>query len=209
MKPISRFFAELLRRKVVRLLGAYIALVWLLAEGCADVCEPIGLPDWTLRALIFGGIALAPVVALLSWRYDLVLPQLVRDSSDAGEVNKAVRWAMQRHENTDGSYVLLRWDIADEKAQEKRFFKPVGIGRGLINEVDLADERVSRNHAVLWAEGGEWHIKDLDSANGTFIDNVAVAGTATLPLSCELRFHRRGPVVQVSVSKPVPTLVKK
>lgn len=206
---LSRFFSELLRRKVVRLMGAYIALFWLLAQGCADMCQAIGLPDWTLRAVILGGIALAPVLAFLSWRYDLVLPQLVRDSRDATEANPAIRWAMQRHDNADSSFVLLRWEEADGSVREKRFFKPVGIGRSLGNDVALSDDRVSRNHAVLWAEGDSWRLKDLDSGNGSFVDGARVEGIVTLPLVCELRFHRLGPAVQVSVNKPAATLIRK
>ena len=91
--------------------------------------------------------------------------------------------------------------------REKRFFKPVSIGRGLVNDIDLPDERVSRCHAVLWAEEGAWRIRDLESANGTFINNIPVSGNAALPSSCELRFHRHGPTIQLQVSKPVETRI--
>jgi pSer/pThr/pTyr-binding forkhead associated (FHA) protein len=71
----------------------------------------------------------------------------------------------------------------------------------------LPDPRVSRHHAVLWAEDGIWRIRDFESANGTFIDNLRVTGTSVLPTSCELRFHPNGPIVIVTVAKSPETLV--
>lgn len=206
MKRLSFFFSELFRRKVVRLVGAYIALFWLVVEGYASVYEALGFPAWTLQALIVSGIALAPILAWLSWRYDLVLPRLVRDEVHEAEVSPGKRWALQRHENSTGSYILLGWKDAEGKIHEKRFFKPVAVGRGLMNDVNLGDECVSRNHAVIWAQGDLWRIKDLDSGNGTFVDGVSISGSTTLPQSCELRFDRRGPVVKLSVIAPATTL---
>jgi hypothetical protein len=207
MRSPSNFFAELVRRKVVRLVGAYIALFWLLAEGYASLYEGLGLPDWTLRALLIGGIALVPILAFVSWKYDVVPPQIIRDSKDVADANPAVRWAANRHENVDGGFILLRWEDTNGVEREKRFFRPATLGRGPTNDLDLADDRVSRFHAVLWAEEGAWRVRDLDSANGTFIDGVLVKGSATLPQSCELRLHIRGPAVHVHIDKPVETRI--
>lgn len=101
----------------------------------------------------------------------------------------------------------MRWDGSDGTAYEKRFFKPVTIGRGVTNEVQFEDDRVSRYHAVLWAEGGTWRVRDLDSANGTYMNRARVEGSAALPKSCELRFHANGPMVSVHVDTPTPTRV--
>jgi hypothetical protein len=81
-EAITPFVSELFRRKVIRLVGADIAIFWLLAEGCRSFCAAFGLPDWTLRTFIITGIALIPGLALLSWKYDIAPPQLVRDSTD-------------------------------------------------------------------------------------------------------------------------------
>ncbi len=47
------------------------------------------------------------------------------------------------------------------------------IGRGEDCDLRLAHESVSRRHAVLSGDGA-WHIEDLASSNGTFVDGVPV-----------------------------------
>jgi len=207
MKSLSKFVSELFRRKVVRLVVAYLVIFWALAEGYASFYPAFDLPDWSLRAFIITGVSLAPVFAWFSWRYDLAPLQLVRDSQDVEPMNPALSWALRRHDTDDAGFVLLRWDAADGTALEKRFFKPVSIGRGLSNDIDLSDDRVSRHHAVLWAEEGAWRVRDLDSGNGTFLNRAAVDGSMVLPQSCELRFHANGPTISVHVDKPAPTRI--
>ena len=41
---------------------------------------------------------------------------------------------------------------------------------------EIADERMSRDHAVVSWERGGWLIKDLDSRNGTFVDGERISG---------------------------------
>ncbi len=207
MKRFFNFFSELVRRKVVRLLGAYVVILWLLAQGFADLFPAFGLPDWSLRVFIIVGLAVIPVMAWLSWKYDLAPPHIVRDVEDVENTNPGLSWAMQRHDNLDAGYVLLKWTAAGDTTKEKRFFKALSIGRGLDNEVDLGDERVSRHHAVIWAEKGTWHVKDLDSANGTFLNHAPVKDIVTLPQACELRFHPNGPTLNVFIDKPAETKV--
>ncbi len=148
-----------------------------------------------------------PVLALLSWKYDLAPPQLVRDAKDLEISNPALSWAMRRHDNVEAGYVLLKWTSDGETFTEKRFFRPVSIGREPNNDVELPDERVSRHHAILWAEDGSWRVRDLDSANGTFIGHTRLTDSAALPQSCELRFHSNGPTVNVHIAKTAETRV--
>jgi pSer/pThr/pTyr-binding forkhead associated (FHA) protein len=113
---------------------------------------------------------------------------------------------VRRHDNADAGHLLLRWE-ADGEAHDQRFSRPLSIGRDAGNEVTLPDRYVSRYHAVLWAENGRWHVRDLDSTNGTYIEDKRIKGIATLPLSCELRFHPKGPVVGVHVHKVAETAI--
>lgn len=204
---IREFTSELLRRKVVRLLGAYIAILWLLAGGFSSLFPVLGIPNYVLQIFIVSGVALIPVLAFLSWKYNLVPPQLIRDVKDIEEKNPALSWAMVRHDTKDAGYILLSWSGEGERKQEKRFFQPVSIGRDPKNDVELPDARVSRHHAVLWAESGAWQVRDLDSANGTFIGHSRVKGTQKLPQSCDIRFHANGPVVSVYIAQTPETLI--
>lgn len=207
MKRMRHFAVELFRRKVVRVLGAYIAVFWLLATGFASLFPTLGFPAWVLPAFVVTGIAAIPLVAFVSWKYDWVPPQLVRDPKDVELANPALSWALPRHDNHNAGYVLLKWSTDGSASNERRFFKPVSIGRDPTNDIELADPRVSRHHAVIWAEDGVWRLRDLGSTNGTFINQSRVLEATTLPSFCELRFHPQGPLVEVVIATTHKTLV--
>lgn len=50
----------------------------------------------------------------------------------------------------------------------------VALGRAEDNEIVLTDGDVSRNHCSIKALGGNYYLTDLDSRNGTFLNNVPV-----------------------------------
>ena len=208
MQRLKIFLAELLRRKVVRLLCGYLVLLWVLAQGIATLSPSLGLPDWLTRAVVITGLVLAPILAIMAWKYDLVLPHLVRDTKDIAATNPGQRYAALRHDHTNAGTLLLRWALSDDSVQEKRFFDPVTFGREAGNDIELDDPRVSRFHAVVWAENGLWHVRDLDSANGTFLDGKAVQGSATLPANGKLRLHPEGPEVTIRINKSAETIVQ-
>jgi hypothetical protein len=207
MDTIQAFVKELFRRKVVRLTGAYIAVFYLFAVGLASLLPALGAPPWIFRAFVAVGIAAIPVLAYFSWKYDIVPMKLVLDEKDVAKHNPALSWARMRHDTSDAGYILLSWSNGDRATTEKRFFQPVAIGREPHNDIELVDQRVSRHHAVIWAENGAWHVRDLDTANGTFIGHSRVTGIAQLPPACELRFHPNGPIIKVYCAKSAQTLV--
>jgi hypothetical protein len=206
MASVRLLAKNFFRRKVVRLVGAYIAVFWLFAVGLASLLPALGAPPWVIRSFVIVGVAAIPVLVFFSWKYRIVPPRLVDDTGQ-GAHHPALGWARVRHDTKDAGYVLLSWRTGAGAPTEKRFFQPVAIGRDPINDVEIADQRVSRYHAMLWAEGGMWHVRDLDSANGTFIGWSRVTGTAPLPASCDLRFHPNGPVVTVTIARSAETLV--
>lgn len=203
----ARFFRELVRRKVVRLTGAYIALFWLLATGLSGILPQLEfLPEWTFQAFVITGVAVIPVLAFLSWKYDFVPPHLVRDVSDLEKLDPAIAWAMRRHDSKHAGYVLIRWKDEKGEEQEKLSFQPVAVGREPTNDIHLNDKRVSRHHAVFWAENGEWRLKDIDSVNGTYLDGERITAPVILEGSARLRLHREGPDLKVIVVQSDATI---
>jgi class 3 adenylate cyclase len=72
------------------------------------------------------------------------------------------------------------------------------IGRNSDNNLTLKDEVVSRNHALIRREGGDYIIVDLGSANGTFLNGQPVTNAIKIRSGDEirmggtiLRFHRK------------------
>ncbi|MCL1600601.1 MAG: FHA domain-containing protein [Actinomycetia bacterium] len=49
------------------------------------------------------------------------------------------------------------------------------IGRSLDSDIRVANQEVSRHHVVIYREDGITMIRDLDSANGTFVNEVRIA----------------------------------
>jgi pSer/pThr/pTyr-binding forkhead associated (FHA) protein len=64
----------------------------------------------------------------------------------------------------------------------------IHVGRSAENDVRIADDSVSGAHATLLRRGSVWHLIDLASTNGTFIDEQRIDGEATIKGSVEIRF---------------------
>jgi adenylate cyclase len=65
--PIAAFFAELKRRRVLHMGGAYIAGAWLGAEILNFLLEQFQAPDWTYRFLAIVFVVGFPLAMVLAW----------------------------------------------------------------------------------------------------------------------------------------------
>jgi pSer/pThr/pTyr-binding forkhead associated (FHA) protein len=50
------------------------------------------------------------------------------------------------------------------------------LGRYPTNDIVIPDPYVSRRHARIFYNDGEWYIEDLDSTNGTIVNNEDIRG---------------------------------
>jgi hypothetical protein len=66
---------------------------------------------------------------------------------------------------------------------------PLGlkIGRGHSADVVLHDAQISRTHCLVQLKEGELRVVDLNSTNGTYVDDEKVGGEAVLPVGSTLR----------------------
>ena len=147
MNRASHFLTELFRRKVIRLLCAYIAVFWLLSQGFASLFPVLGIPDFYLKAFMITNAAAFPLAALISWKYNFVLPALVRDPQDVGDNNPPLSWARNHHYAAGAGHIVISW-TEDGKEHSERFQAPVTIGRDPDNTIRLTDKHVSRYHVV-------------------------------------------------------------
>ena len=69
---------ELRRRHVIRVVGAYAVCAWLTVEVASVVLPALMVPDWVLTVLVVLGLVGLPVVAVLTWVYDITPAGVVR-----------------------------------------------------------------------------------------------------------------------------------
>ncbi len=60
------------------------------------------------------------------------------------------------------------------------------IGRSALNDIQIAEGHISRQHAVLACQDGAFTIDDVGSANGTFVNGVQVYGENELTIGDEV-----------------------
>lgn len=74
------------------------------------------------------------------------------------------------------------------KGKRFRVERPaVQIGRGPHNDIVIAYESISSSHASLVLRDRTWHVLDLNSRNGTYVEGEVVKEQRVLPAVCELR----------------------
>lgn len=75
-------------------------------------------------------------------------------------------------------------DVAHDLAEDV-----IAIGRAPDNLIHIDDPSVSSHHAELRGSGDEWHLRDLQSTNGTRVNGVQITETR-LRAGDRIRFGR-------------------
>ena len=80
--------------------------------------------------------------------------------------------------STDKSREVCAWMVALNGQHKGEDFR-LRVGKNVIGtaadcDVVLSDKKLSRKHATIRYEGGEYQIADLDSSNGTFVNDEKV-----------------------------------
>lgn len=75
----------------------------------------------------------------------------------------------------------------------------VGIGRHPASDLRFDPERdldVSARHAALLRQGAQWHVRDLGSRNGTFVNGHPIQSDTKLDDTDQIRFGPEGPAFE-------------
>lgn len=202
---IKKLASELVRRGVLRAIGAYGAIVWLLAQGLVDLFPAIGFPEWAIRVFLAIAVLATPVVVALAWKYDLTRKGLLRDRMDVAAVRKnalarAIGPTTQSAPRQDRgcSIMHVSWTNENGEACEREFPTPFWIGRDYQADVRLYDDRVSRRHVQVYPVGDDWYVKDLASLNGTYVDGKIIDVRKIEP-DIEVSLDKKGPKVRLAI----------
>lgn len=191
------------RRGVFRALGAYIAIVWLLAQGLVDLFPAVGLPDWAIRVFLSVAVAATPLVLFLAWRYDLTRKGLLRDRVDVARERKNAErgvFGPTQHsilpQPNKRNFVEALWTDETGKKNERHYRTAFVIGRDFDDDVIMRDDRVSRRHVHVYPDGEDWYVKDLASLNGTYVDGRRI-DVEKIQHEIELALHKNGPRIRL------------
>jgi TolB-like protein/Flp pilus assembly protein TadD len=84
---ISKFWQELKRRRVVRVIAMYAGAAYIIIELVSNITEPLHLPDWTTTLVILLLAIGFPITAILSWIFD-VTPEGLKKTEPIKVVKK-------------------------------------------------------------------------------------------------------------------------
>ncbi len=83
---MKSFIAELRRRNVFRAGALYVASVWAIAQGIAQLGPSVGAPEWATRWFIVAAVIGLPFFLAFAWFYEITPQGLKRESEvDASE----------------------------------------------------------------------------------------------------------------------------
>lgn len=87
-------------------------------------------------------------------------------------------------------------------SDEQRFTDTFRIGRDPACELSVTEQVVSKVHAEMRCEEGQWWIVDLQSRNGTYLNGERI-NRASMPSSCKVELGQGGPILWISVGRQI------
>ena len=87
-------------------------------------------------------------------------------------------------------------------SEERRFTGTFRIGRDPECEMPIVEQVVSKVHAEVRCEEGQWWLVDLQSRNGTYLNGERIE-RALLLSSCKVELGQGGPILWISVGRQI------
>ena len=87
-------------------------------------------------------------------------------------------------------------------SEERRFTGTFRTGRDPACDLSITEQVVSKVHGEMRCDEGQWWLVDLQSRNGTYLNGERIE-RALLPSSCKVELGQGGPILWVSVGRPV------
>jgi serine/threonine protein kinase len=121
--------------------------------------------------------SMQPVITLTCFRCGAPNPSTRLYCTTCGDDLSNKRAGADRYLGPNGRPVLARLSIQQGPmaGRSYRFHQDVTtIGRTTGNDLVISGRTVSRRHARLWFSEGRWYLEDLQSANGTLLNNLRI-----------------------------------
>lgn len=212
MKIISRiktFIAELKNRKVFHVGSFYLITAWGASLGAAELFPAFGIPDWGVRAIVITAMLGFPIALVLAWAFEITNDGVVLDPgrkdpataepSPTGIPAGTTTWLQ-------GAVVLAQW-VDNDQQHSREFNNDFVIGRDPNADIQLSDNKVSRNHAKVSYESGMWWISDMASRNGTKLNGKITTGRVSLEDTNKIQLYDGEAPILLSIGKPADKTV--
>jgi TolB-like protein/tetratricopeptide (TPR) repeat protein len=161
---LSKFLAELKRRKVYTVAIAYLVGGWALAQGISQLFPVFDIPNWVVRLIVLLIVIGFPVALVLSWFFDLTRYGIVRTPDLKSEIDIAPMVS-----STERSIAVL--PFTDLSAGEERDY----FGEGIAEEIQTAlakteGLRVAARRSSFWFKDKKADLKEI--ANKLNVEHV-------------------------------------
>ena len=194
---ISRFYGELRRRNVLNTIVLYVVSCWVILQVGNVVFPIFDIHNDYYYWLLGIFIVLFPVAICVSWFYNFTIHGFVRIApfSERRMLNNIAPLVDQRislDKTNEGPVRIDGWYAKAESGPveglEYRIDNGVTIGRAIECEITLLRSYISRLHAKFTVEEDVLYIEDLNSSNGTLVNNERINQRIRLYQGDEVQF---------------------
>jgi serine/threonine-protein kinase len=156
---LTKFFAELKRRRVYSVAVTYAVVGWLLIQVVTQVFPPFEIPNWAERLVIVAIMLGFPVALIFAWIYDFTRHGIVRTKDaqvDAKlEMTEPPSWA-------EKSIAVLPFN--DLSPQKDQAYFGEGIAEELLGALAKVDGlRVAARRSSFWFKDKETELSEIAS----------------------------------------------
>lgn len=167
---LSKFFAELKRRKVYSVAIAYLVGGWALAQGIAQVFPVFDIPNWIVRLVVVLIVIGFPVALTLSWFFDLTRYGIVRTPSLDREMAMVQSTAYaDRADSNERSIAVL--PFSDLSPNRDHGYLSDGIAEEILTALSKIDNlHVAARRSAFSFKGKEADLNEI--ANKLNVEHV-------------------------------------
>ncbi len=118
---------------------------------------------------------------------DISVPRKTRAASRAE--TKPVRTPRATRSKKAPTTLVVR-DDGGKKVASHRLESPLQVGRADACHIRLNDTYVSQFHARIYPRDGTWHVEDLGSTNGTYLNRQRLSGSREVQAGDQIKIGK-------------------
>lgn len=105
---IIRFWQEIKRRKVHRVLAIYAGTAFIILEAADMIFPRLGLPDWSVNLVLYLLILGAVITVIISWIYDITAAGIIKtDTLESDESDEIINEKAQKRQKTSNIIIAI------------------------------------------------------------------------------------------------------